>query len=459
MNRRALSLFSTFILILSLSCSPWRVGKYQDFFDGRPNQILDDHNQSTIGFEDVTEEVVEHAERLIENNEKEGAALNQRWYTLKRFGNHQDAIFSAAQIVFYGGLENDVRLYSANQYTSFIPLEKEPDPGDIRLFIGKRAEQHDLVIVGQNGKEVALKTILRLIYLAKFVDDERKRMYREKLRSFRKSLKVLMSSLGARQEFIEFFNKHGISSPDAVMIGFIGDIRSLIRDQGIADPKGYSDESLRVNWYTNASDMRVLLVSIDHNRIFASRAGALIEAIFAISPNTVPSITFLGSGGAIDEPELVGKIVTPTVVTKGNSFPRGRREGVLAHLIRNQALDGAGIKTAHASVESVVVETTRWARKMTSDRIRTVDQELFHIIQAINSSANARAVAVFVGILVTDNVSSSVQADVDMTLEHAEEAIARAAGARREFFSHVLTKLGILEGDRAALPRRKEVAF
>jgi hypothetical protein len=459
MKRSTASFFSTFILILSLACSPGQVGNYRDALDGQPNRVLSGHEKSTVSFEDKTAEVLGHAERLIENNEKEGAVLDQRWYTLKRFGNHQDAIFSASQVIFYGGSENAVRTYSGNRYTSILPLENDRDPGDIRLFIGKRAAQHDLIIVGQNGKEVALKTIIRLLYLAKFVDDERKRKYGDKLRAFRKSLKVLMSSLGARQEFIGFFNKHAISNPDAVMIGFIGDIRSLIRDEGIADPELYSDESLRVNWYTNASGMRVLLVSIDHNRIFSSRAGELIEAIFTVSPNTTPSVTFLGSGGAIDEPGIVGKIVRPTVVIKGDPFPAIRHRGVLVHLIRNKALEGAAIKTAHASVESVVVETTQWAIKMKRDRIRTVDQELFHIVDAINSSANARAVEVFAGILVTDNVSSNVEANVDATLEYAEETIARAAGVRREFFSDVLTKLGVLKRGKTTLPSQKEIAF
>jgi hypothetical protein len=67
------------------------------------------------------------------------------------------------------------------------------------------------------------------------------------------------------------------------MIGFRGDIRSLLKDDGVSDPESYTDESLRVNWYPDANGKKVLLVSIDKNRIFASRSGELIEAIFAIS--------------------------------------------------------------------------------------------------------------------------------------------------------------------------------
>jgi hypothetical protein len=78
-----------------------------------------------------------------------------------------------------------------------------------------------------------LKTIIRLIYVAKFVDEETRQKYRDKLDSFKNSLKVLMSSVTARKEYIAFFNKHRISNPDAVMIGFRGDIRSLLKDDGV----------------------------------------------------------------------------------------------------------------------------------------------------------------------------------------------------------------------------------
>ena len=56
-----------------------------------------------------------------------------------------------------------------------------------------------------------------------------------------------------------------------------------------------------------------------------------------------------------------------------------------------------------------MVETTRWARQMITDRIKTVDQELFHIIDAINSSADGLKIPVYAGILVTDNVSADAR--------------------------------------------------
>jgi hypothetical protein len=456
MNRCITFLFSILIAILSLSCSPWEIGNSRKSLDNTAIETVSAKEEPQVSFEDQTEEVVGHAERLIEKNEREGAVLDQRWYTLKRFGKYQDVVFSASQIVFYGGLEKDVRRQLQNQYASIIPVENDQDPGEIRLFFGERkGAQYDLIIIGQNGKEVALKTIIRLIYLAKFVDDETKRKYQNKLQSFNKSLKVLMSSRTAREEFMGFLNGHGISNPDAVMIGFIGDTRAILRDQGIEDPKSYSDESLRVNWYTSVNGMKVLLVSIDQSRIFASRSGELIDAILSLSGNKPPYLIFLGSGGAIDEPEIVGKIINPTIVLNGDPFPA--TPGVLVHIIRNRAINKAAIKTAHVSVENVVVETTRWATEMKKDRIRTVDQELFHIIKAINSSTNARRMEIFIGILVTDNVSSDAKTNVNLTLEHAEEAILKTAGVRKEFLSKILMKIGILKRDETRLPDRNEI--
>jgi hypothetical protein len=333
-------------------------------------------------------------------------------------------------------------------YTSLVALESDQEPGDIRLFSAKReSAPHDLVIIGQNGREVALKTVVRLIYLAGFADAERQRKYRNALRSFTESLTVFLSSRSARQEFIGFFGKHGISSPDAVLIGFIGETRALLKAQGIHDPELHSDESLRINWFKNANGRKVLLVSIDYNRIYASRAGDLIEAIFAISGPSSPAIVFLGSGGAIEEPSIVGQIVTPTMVLNGDPLPLVQDKGVLVHLIRNKAIGHASIKTAHASVENVVVETTRWAERMKSNRVRTVDQELFHIVKAVNSTANIQKFEMYVGILVTDNVSSNIYGNPDKTLEHAEETITKTADIRREFLANILTELRILEPD------------
>ena len=93
-----------------------------------------------VSFEDRTRELVDHAERLIKNNQEEGAVLDQRWYGLKYFGKHQDLIFNAAKVTFFGGLEDDVRNQVGDQYTSIDPVEENQDSGDIRLFIGKRKE-------------------------------------------------------------------------------------------------------------------------------------------------------------------------------------------------------------------------------------------------------------------------------------------------------------------------------
>lgn len=456
MKRYAATLTSALMLIVSLACSSARIETHQESLEDKSNAILTGFKQSRVSFEDKTEEVVGHAERLIAKNESEGAVLDQRWYAFRRFGRHQELILGASQVVFYGGLEDQVRRQSENHYTSMVPLEKDHDPGEIRLFIGRHQTQYDLIIIGQNGREVALKTIIRLLYLAKFVDDQTRRRHREKLVSFSRSLKVLMSSLRAREEFLDFFRTHGINRPDTVIVGFVGDSRALMKNDGTADAKLFSDESLRVSWYPDANGMTVLLVSIDGNRIYASRAGELMEAILQISGDRPPSMVFLGSAGAIDEPALVGKIVVPTVVLNGDPFPALRPGGVLVHIIRNRAIDKGRINTAHASVENVVVETTRWARQMITDRIKTVDQELFHIIDAINSSAEGLKVPVYAGILVTDNVSADSRKNTEMTLEHAEEMIAKTASVRREFLSQALGRIGVLAPEKGA--ERKKAA-
>jgi hypothetical protein len=481
-------LFSALIIVLSLSCGSPNIVKrsgdsdnvYDDFdnersggqsLTGRSSARSREHEKSVAdnaaepvkskpgfqaSFRDHTQEIVSHAERLIETNQKEGAVLDQRWYGLKYFGKHQDLVFGAGQVRFFGGLENDVRRQLEDRYTSIDPVESNQDSGDIRMFIGKRKDgKHDFLVIGQNGREVALKTIIRLIYLAKFADEQTKQQYRDKLESFSKSLQILMSTVSARQEFIGFFNRHGIGKLDAVIIGFRGDVRSLMKEEGIRDPESYTDESLRVNLYPNANGKTVLLVSIDKNRIFASRSGELVEAIFAISANAPPSITLLGSGGAIDAPEMVGKIVTPTSVMNGDSFPAHRNKGVLVHIIRNGAADEAIMKTANVTVESVVVETTKWVTEMKNRRVNTVDQELFHIMNAINSSAYADQVEAYVGTLVVDNVSSDA-ADAGMTLEHAEKVISETADVRRGFLSKVLNKMGILKNGTSSLPRRSQ---
>jgi hypothetical protein len=457
------TLFSTLTVFLLLSCGSSQVVTQpggSKSIHGQPDNskssgpLASDANGARASFEDRTREIIGHAEKLIAKSQKEGAVLDQRWYGLKYFGKHQELIFNARKIKFFGGLENDVREQVRGQYTSIVPVEDNQDSGDIRMYIGNRKEgDYDFIVIGQNGKEVALKVIIRLIYVATFADDQTRQKYRAKLHSFSKSLQVLMSSVSVRQEYIAFLNKHRIANPDAVMIGFRGDIRSLLKDDGTSDPESYTDESLRVNWYPNANGKKVLLVSIDKNRIYASRSGELIEAIFAISGNNPPSITLLGSGGAIEAPDLVGKIVTPTSVINGDSIPASGDKGILVDMIRNRAADEGTTKTADVSVESVVVETTKWVTQMQQHKVNTVDQELFHIINAINASPDARRVQVFIGTLVTDNVSSNAK-DTAITLEHAEETISQTAHLRREFLSKVMKKIGILRNKTSGLPRR-----
>jgi len=185
----------------------------------------------------------------------------------------------------------------------------------------------------------------------------------------------------------------------------------------------------------------------------------LMEAIFAISGTGPLTIVFLGSGGAIEDPAIVGKIVTPTMVLNGDPFPAVQHKGVLVHLIGNKAIRQASIRTAHASVENVVVETTQWAERMKNDRVRTVDQELFHIIKAVNSRDSTEKTEVYVGILITDNVSSNADANSGMTLEYAEETIAKTASTRREFLTAILRDLRILEQDEIRTPQQKTIGY
>jgi hypothetical protein len=143
---------------------------------------------------------------------------------------------------------------------------------------------------------------------------------------------------------------------------------------------------------------------------------------------------------------MVGQIVTPTSVMNGYSYPASRNRGVLVHIIRNRAADQTAAKTSDVSVESVVVETTQWAKSMKEHGVDTVDQELFPIMNAINSSPYAGKVEVFIGTLVTDNVSSDAR-NRDMTVEHAEKVISKTVDIRREFLSKVLKKIGILKNE------------
>jgi hypothetical protein len=402
-------------------------------------------NQQLVSFEDQTQEIVGHAERLIEKNEREGAVLDQQWYGFRRFGKYQELFLGAERVLFYGGLEAEIRSHIQGQYLAVEPLAENQDPGDIRLFAGHLpGKKWDYIVIGQNGREVALKTMIRLIYMAKFADEEMKQKHRVRLGEFSKSLRVFMSPVSPRSEYLAFFNKHAIRNPDAVVIGFMGDSGALMRSMGFGSPEVYSDESLRVTWHKNANGRNILLISINGNRIFASRAAGLMEAIFEVSPDSRPMVTFLGSGGSVDTPEMVGKIVAPMSVMNGDPFPKVKDDGTLIHLIRNRAAELVSMQSNHASVESVVVETTEWTKEIKNRRVRTVDQELYYVVDGINSSPRGVETEVYAGILVTDNVSAD-KSSSDVTLKHAEEIIAQTANVRKEFLLKVLRKKGILK--------------
>ncbi len=172
---------------LSLSC-----GTVDPVFQLARNVSVEGQStaaQARISFEDHTREIVEHAETLIERNEREGAVLDQKWYGFRRFGRYQELFLGAERVVFYGGREAEVKSYIQGQYLSLAPLDENPDPGDIRLFAGHLpGKKWDYIIIGQNGREVALKTMIRLIYMAKFADEEMKRKHHIRLQAFTKSL-------------------------------------------------------------------------------------------------------------------------------------------------------------------------------------------------------------------------------------------------------------------------------
>ena len=394
-------------------------------------------------FQDHTEEIVGDALALIKKNRREGAALDQRWYGFRRFGPTLEHLLRAKEVRFYGGREADVRSAIATQYVSLLPLAADQDPGEIRLFTARRDwDSFDVVIIGQNGKEVALKTVIRLAYVFEFMDEEIKRSFVGGFDAFLGRVKIFLSSFPARQEFSAFFQRYRIADPDVVIIGFQRDTRAILEEAGIGEPERYSSDSLRVNWYPNAGGKKVLLISINGNRIFASRAGELVQAIFEAFTSPPESIVFLGSAGAIDSAQLVGQIVAPTVVVNDDYFNAERRGGKLAHIIRNRATMIVPVKTAHVSVESMLLETMPWATKNRTNRIMTVDQELYSIVNAINKSHYGDKIQFFAGILVTDNVSA-VQTHGQMTLQHAEDIIAKTGAIRRGFLARVLSELGI----------------
>jgi hypothetical protein len=221
---------------------------------------------------------------------------------------------------------------------------------------------------------------------------------------------------------------------------------------GFPRPETFSDESLRALWYPNVNGKKVLLISINGNWI-SSRSRDLMEAIYNSAPDSRPLMTFFGSAGAIDAPDLVGNIVAPTRLMNADPFPRVRREGDLVHLVRNRAVDLVRLKSTHASVESVVVETTEWVKHIKKQRVNTVDQELYHIIDAIHGSRRGAETDIYAVVLVTDNVAADVS-DNDVTLEAAEETIANTAKLRQNFLLTVFRRQGILQ-DPEVVPSRE----
>ena len=403
-------------------------------------------------FQDHTRKIVGEALTLINRNEHEGASLDQRWYAFRRFGKHLDQVLGAREVRFYGGRESEVLRLIADQYLSVSPLEPDQNAGDVRFFMARReTEDWDLVIIGHNGREVALKTVIRLAYFFRFMDERYERAYARGFYSFLGKVKIYLSSTPARQEFISFFQLYGITDADAVIIGFQRETRAVLKEAGIGCPERHSNDSLRVNWYANANGKKVLLVSINGNRIFASRAGELIEAIFETFRSPPRTLIFLGSAGAVASGQLVGQIVAPTVVVANDYFDPNQRSGKLAHIIRNRAAMIVPVKTAHTSVENMVVETVNWATANSQRRIMTVDQELYHLINAVSTSPHASNIKLFVGMFVSDNVSA-IGEPHGATLQHAEDMIARTTAIRREFLGKVLAEAQIISNSSAAVP-------
>jgi hypothetical protein len=409
----------------------------------RPGQVQTAADLSHGRFHDSTQDIVSRALALIERNAREGSALDQPWYAFRRFGRNPEPIFSAREVRFYGGTEVEVLRAIASDYISIAPIRPDQDPGEIRVFAARRAENDfDLIIIGQNAREVALKTVIRLVYLSKFMDETHKRGFVGP-DSFLHKVKVYLSSTPARQEFISFFDRHRIIDPDIVMIGFQGDARAVLAEGGIGEPERYSSDSLRVNWYPNVNGNKILLVSINGNRIFASRAGAVVEAMLKTFRCPPRILVFFGSAGAIESAQLLGHIVAPSVVGLDGDFYPDRSGNRLVHIIRNLAAAIVPITTAHVSVESVVTETLDWAATNSRRRIRTVDQELFHVIDAFNASPGARRIELFVGMLVTDNVPAT-DASSETRFQHAEDIIAQTAAVRRQFLRDVLEEAGVI---------------
>jgi len=439
MKRRLISAVSALALGLALSFGVW-TELPQPF----AAEIRSGASSREVAFEDQTTDIVGHAERLIEKNRLEGAVFDLRWYSFKRLGENQKLFLDAERVLFYGGQEADVHAHIRDRYLSVAPLVPNYDPGELRLFTGLLAGgKWDCIVIGQNGREVALKTVIRLLYMAKFADDKTRRSHSLRLRPATDWLKVYMSPVSPRSEYLAFFKRYGIGNPDFVVIGFMGDASAVLSEMGFPRPETFSDESLRALWYPNVNGKKMLLISINGNRIFASRSRHLMEAIYDSAPESRPLVSFFGSAGAIDAPDLVGKIVAPTRLMSADPFPQTTSRGDLVHLVRNRALDLVRSHATHGSIESVVVETKEWAKRVKRQRVNTVDQELYHVIDAIHSSPRGAETDIYAALLVTDNVAIEASAN-DVTLQAAEEIIAASAPLRQKFLLDLFRRQGIL---------------
>jgi hypothetical protein len=291
MKRRLLSAFPILALGLTLSFGVWI-----ELPQPLAEEIRSGASSRETAFEDQTTDMIGDAERLIEKNRREGAIFDLRWYSFKRFGELYKLFLKAERVLFYGGLETEVHAHIQGQYLAVTPLGENRDSGEVRLFAGRvDASKWDFIFIGQNGREVALKTVIRLLYMAKYADEEIGRTHRRRMPPTKDWLKVYMSPVTPRTEYVAFFKRYGIRNPDVVMIGFMGDASLVLSEMGFARPETFSDESLRVLWYPNVNGKKVLLISINGNRIFASRSRDLMEAIYDSAPASRPLVTFFGA--------------------------------------------------------------------------------------------------------------------------------------------------------------------
>jgi hypothetical protein len=351
----------------------------------------------------------------------------------------------AENVVLYGGLEADVHEHLRSRYIAVTPFEENRDLAEVRFFAAYSSDDTwDCIAIGHNGSEVALKTISRILDITKSAGGEAERS--KVMPPAKQRLRVYLSSASPRTEYLVFFKKHGIRNPDVVAVGFMSDASFVLSEMGFPRPQTFSDESLRALWYPNVHGKKVLLISINGNRIFGSRIGELIEATFEIAPDSRPLMMFFGSAGAIDAPDLIGQILAPKSVMIADSVLPATH-GAPVHLVRNRAVDLVRTQSIHVSVESVLVETIEWVKNVKRQRINSVDQELYHFIDAIHASARSTETDIYAAVLVTDNAGMSSPKSKG-TLETAEDTIAETAAQRQNFIFDVFQRAGLSDGQR-----------